>query len=184
MPTIDLNDIAKEVSLLGEVLTAGLSRMKYGSYRDRNPHLGRLRTCPNCHKRTYEFGTDSCCSAEFATHIRDRKVEGIAYLDCAPREAEFSMKKLQKKMRSHMRPGYGTRWGKEIYDTAISFQEEKNRQFANLLLRGLAGFHEPQRNVELAHIPSFASEVVAARKKGEANRKRNTLKLSRKINRG
>jgi hypothetical protein len=178
---LDLSVIQKDLSRIEEALSEGLSRLKYGSFSDRTPHLGKMRTCVHCHKRSREFSPERCCDPVHTSEIRDRKVEGVVKIACQPRTAEFSMKKLIKKMEAKH---HSNKRRKFEHDLALELQDETRREITNNVLRGLPGFHEPSRSVGLADIPAFAQEVRVSIAKHRSNRRRKAQQDARRINFG
>ena len=96
--------LIREISDLGAWMSQAMERVVYGSYSDRTPHLGKMRTCPHCHRRRREFGVieDPCCNPSHAKSVDRIDAEtGKHYqAECEPRVSEFGMKKLIRKIPS------------------------------------------------------------------------------------
>lgn len=207
--TIDIKkDLIRQTSDLSALVSAVLERSIYGSYSERTPHLGRMRTCPHCRIRRREFSIEKCCNPSHAKTVRrymteydvkgtrerpftgergfgptTRHEKGFYQATCEPRVTDLSTKRMVKKFQSRMRPGYDKRWGKEIYDLSLELTDENFRNTVQLLLEGLVGFHAPLRQVDIAGLGSFAEKTVDAIHKYRANKKRKSSKRSRRRNR-
>jgi hypothetical protein len=185
---IDLDKIQRDLSDLSTIGTEGLAILMYGSYSERNPGLGPMKTCPHCHQRRRMFGTDPCCNASHATSKRAFDVlrGGFYQESCPPRVTNFSVKRLMKSLKHKQKfaPGYGrqNRW--LMHDLTLELQNEAARNTTQLLLEGLLGFHEPIMAVPPQGVPAFAERVIFNIQRHKRHVKRDQQKLSRRINWG
>jgi hypothetical protein len=131
--SVDLTKIQRDLSDLATTGTEGLAILMYGSFADRNPGLGPMRTCPHCHQRRRMFGTEPCCNASHAHTKRaynplhdvrgvrentgqkendttergfgpsTRHELGFYQEECSPRISDFSMAKLAKRLKHKQR---------------------------------------------------------------------------------
>lgn len=178
---IDLTTIQKDLSRVTESLSEALSRMKYGSYADRTPHLGRMVTRPCGHRRRQFDVENVCCNHQATETIRDRQAEGVVYMACPPRVTEFSMKKLIKKMQVKH---HSNKRRHQIHDMALELQDETRRRTTLYALEGLHGFHDPSRDVDVSGVPALAEKVVVSIRKHKSNRRRRAQQTARRINFG
>ena len=183
---IDINtQLIREISDLGAWMSQAMERVVYGSYSERTPHLGKMRTCPHCHRRRREFGVieEPCCNPSHAKSVDRIDAEtGKHYqAECEPRVTDISTKKLVKRFTAKH---HSNKKRKQIHDLSLEFQNAQARNTTQLLLEGLVGFHTPIREVDIASIPSFSEKVLVAGRKARARTLRNISKLSRKRNRG
>lgn len=203
---MDLSALQRDIAEVGAALTEGLERLQYGSYADRHPSLGKMRTCPHCHKRRFEFSEVRCCNAGHATSQRaydvlhdvkgissprpdergygptTRHEKGFYQEPCEPRVNKAMLPKKFMKQLMHKRHSNVKRH--QIHDLALELQSEEFRNTTQLLLEGLPGFYEPIQSVAISSIPSYAERVLRTIRKSVARRKRKQQQLARRINFG
>ena len=207
---MDLSIFQRDISEISASLSEGLERLQYGSYSERNPGMGKMRTCPFCRKRRFEFSNERCCNASHATSKRaydpehdvrgkrlsdrtergfgpaTRHEKGFYQEPCEPRVSEFSIKKFVKKL-NHSQPA-PTNMGRHnrllTYNLLKDMKSDEFRNTMQLLLEGLPGFHEPTKPVDIASAPSFAEKVIVAGRKAKSRRRRKAQQLARRINFG
>lgn len=101
--------LQKDIAELGAALTQGLEAQVFGSWSDRNPSAGKMRTCPLCHARRREFA-EKCCNTAHAASKRAWTPElGFHQEPCEPRVTEVISKSMIKKML-HKRHGQNRDW--------------------------------------------------------------------------
>jgi hypothetical protein len=108
---MDLSTFQKDIAELGAALAQGLEAQVFGSFSDRNPGLGQMKTCPFCHVRRREFATEKCCNAAHATTQRAWDEEkGFYQAECPPRVVEAPFGKSVIKKMLHKRHGQNRDW--------------------------------------------------------------------------
>jgi hypothetical protein len=107
---MDFSIFQKDIAELGAGLAQGLEAQVFGSWSDRNPGAGKMRTCPLCRARRREFGTEKCCNTAHATSKRAWTSElGFHQEPCEPRVTQEISKSMIKKML-HKRHGQNRDW--------------------------------------------------------------------------
>ena len=69
---------AKELETLVAAVDITAKRRIYGSFSQRNPHLGKMVTCIHCHTRHREHGEIPCCTATLV-HANENTVPRSAF---------------------------------------------------------------------------------------------------------
>lgn len=146
-----------------------------GGYSDRNPHLGRMVTCPICHTRHRQ--AILCCTPKYATDIEgvplDDTVEYAIHFtktdgkECMTERSgsTFSRQTMRDMRRQMNRRRYPTNMGfkhrKQMHDLALEMQagvrEVGDIQYYSpsaLVIRAAQEMHIPIP--EIRNIPAFA----------------------------
>lgn len=149
--------------------------LTHGSYADRNPHLGRMVTCPVCRRRHRQ--ALPCCLPKYATDIEgiplDDTVEYAIHFErskgkeCLTERSIgiFSNRTKREMMRQfsrHRRPtGAGFKNRKRVHDLVLEMQagvrEVGGIQYYSpnsLVVRAAREMHIP--TPEIRNIPAFA----------------------------
>ena len=162
---MNLTDLTKHISEMTEGTSEGIARQKYGSYADRNPSLGKMKTCPACHQRRREFALEPCCNPSHVAVISE----------------EASIKKAA---RHFLKKHHSNKTRHQLHDLGIALKDEAFRNTTQLLLEGLPGFWEPPNEIPEAHIPNFAEKLLMKERKAKARQKRKQHQDARRINFG
>ena len=67
---LDLSGFQRELAGINEVMDDAVQRLRYGSFADRNPGLGKMTNCPLCGHRRREMPLIPCCNTAHATTQR------------------------------------------------------------------------------------------------------------------
>ena len=173
----------REQSDLNAAVLESIDVLRYGSFSQRNPGLGRMKMCPICKHRTRELATIPCCTGG---HSKTKRAwsegKGFYQAECEPRvnSEKAGMHNLIKRFQ-HKR--HSNKLRKKIHDMVIALQTEEFRNTTQFLLEGLPGFWEPQKGLNIQHIPQFAERVVKNIRLNAANKKRKQQRKSRLANR-
>lgn len=156
-------NLEKQISDITAGTSEAIARQKYGSFSDRNPALGPMKTCMFCHVRRRQFALDACCNPTHIAVVAD-------------------MSKHVAKKFMHKRHSSKTR--KQLHDLSVELKDEVYRNTTQLLLEGLPGFWTPPNEIPESHIPSFAEKVLNIERKYKRRQKRKQQQYARKINFG
>ena len=63
-------NFAKDLSEMQAIVRWRVEKQLYGTFSERRPDLGKMRTCPHCHTRRREFAHEKCCNHNYATSQR------------------------------------------------------------------------------------------------------------------
>lgn len=63
-----------EKQLLGDLVDRAAYNLRYGSFSQRNPLLGRKTKCPYCRRRRFENAALPCCSSRLIPGTENEKV--------------------------------------------------------------------------------------------------------------
>ena len=179
---MNLETIQRDIADLSAAVTEGMGRIQYGSYSERTPHLGKMKTCPFCHKRKREFDVENvCCNASHATSQRAWDAErGFYQESCSPRIAESNLKKLVKKMQ-HKK--HSNKKRNQIHDLTLLFQGDS--KILEHAVRDMCGALKSSGVVDLpgpTAIPAFAEKYWGWTQARKAKALRKMQKKSRRIN--
>jgi hypothetical protein len=161
---MNLDNFQKDIANLGAGLAEGLVRLQYGSYSERHPTLGRMLTCPLCHRRRRQMPDAPCCTSTYlVTHD------------------SWAGRDMRRKLR-HRR--HSNELLHQVHDMGIALQDENFRHATQSLVEGMPPFHRPSKKIGLADIPAFAEKVVLHARKKLAHAKRKQQQTARRINFG
>jgi len=65
---MDLSRFVRQHSKMNASIAKAVDIMRFGSYSDRHPALGKMRKCQDCGRRSREFG-EKCCNATIAKEV-------------------------------------------------------------------------------------------------------------------
>lgn len=161
--------LAKEFAYLESTVEYAAQIAQFGSYSDRNPHLGRMRRCPYCRRRHRE-ALGCVCGARYAKTQRAwSQEEGFHQIELEkPREGELFSKRAQRELlrRSRTRPtNMGYRNSKKIHDLVLEFQ-------GNPSLLANAVQEIQVKTPESSAIPAFAQKYAEWKQKREKRARR------------
>lgn len=158
--TVELQE--KDRQFMHGALEEGLGRLLHGSFSERHPALGKMRTCPFCRKRRCEFAPIPCCNASHSKVVDNILPSNV-------------------RRRTHHKI-HGNRLMKQVHDLSLRLQDENFRHAMQENLEGLAGFRTPFNRIGLADIPSFAERIIRQYRNEKAKVLREMQKESRRIN--
>ena len=179
---MNLTDLTKHISEMTEGTSEGIARQKYGSYADRNPSLGKMKTCPACHQRRREFALEPCCNPSHVAVISEEA--------SIKKAARHFLKKHHSNKTRHQLHDLGIALKDKILveaDPEKKIEEVRDQSFRDttqLLAEGLPGFWTPPNDIPESHIPSFAEKVLLMERKAKARQKRKQQQDARRINFG
>ena len=137
-------------------------RLKYGSFSDRNPALGKMVRCIFCHARRRSFSKTPCCSGKLLDGAyTNRKGQTVTPAVAEPVAPAISKHKNPKLTRKNP-PLFLVR---------------------QLLVEIEAGTRPELENVAEKNLARYVEKIVLDGKKEKARQKRNQQKRSRRINR-
>lgn len=179
-------NIAKDLNILNVLVDGAERTLKYGSFSERRPDLGKMRTCPHCHTRRLQ--SETCCTSQYAKVEEGKQFAGLKVGD------EIVHQELSKKFLKrfqHKRHGQNRMF--KIRELAVLFAQDYELLWnAMLEMRVLDDYRkhltvEPQGPCCFfpapAHIPAFAQRYFFWKMEQQDRRKRNRAKQSRKVNR-
>lgn len=166
---------AKDFAYLetGVVYAAWL--LQHGSYADRNPHLGKMVTCPVCHRRHRQALL--CCEPHYATTINglplDESVEYAIHFEATKGKecmtervgelfSKRALRDMKRQINRRRRPAnQGFLHGKQVHDLTLEMQagvrDVEGIQYYSpnaLVIRAAREMHIPVP--EIRNIPAFA----------------------------
>jgi hypothetical protein len=169
---------------------------KYGSWSERNPLAGKMKTCPHCHRRVREGirMVIPCCTASLVKPLKPvldknmspavehptiKQIFGVAAFAKKRLHPHRSAKKLQM-----------NEWRLKFEDPTPTMTasggkstvgEELMKQ-AQIQMRGLPGFWQPQFVLGKGSAPSLAEQYVAFLRGQRARAKKYQQMKSRAVN--
>ena len=153
------------LGIRGLVMRAA-NAMKYGSWADRNPLAGKMRTCQFCHRRVREGSRAiiPCCTASVTKEPKPGKKNPMRFFLGA---AAFAKKRLHphrnaKKLQMN-------EWRLKFEDSTETILPggikstlgEERMKDVQTQMRGLPGFWQPQFVLGKGSAPSLAEQYVA-----------------------
>lgn len=179
--------IAKDLSNLSTVVNWAQDMLLHGSFSDRRPDLGKMFTCPFCHRRRRQ-GDEKCCNARPATTVR-------AYTEADGfHQIPYMVWDDTNKEYVHAERENVNIIGKSFLKRLTHKKHGQNRVHAMKFLS--ARFQENQELLEASalemrvpvpakeHIPAFAEKYFVWKENQEQRRYRRQQKVSRRINFG
>ena len=177
-------DRTRDFSQMAAGVLEAVDLLKFGSFSQRHPSLGKMRRCPFCRQRRREFSGERCCNTAHATSQRAWSAErGFHQAECEPRVTGDQMPKSF--MRKVMHKRRLSPFRKLIHEKNLQFQTDPMRmQDAIDEFTGVPKFHHGDKKILPEHAASFADRVCRMERKEDANVKRKQQKISRRINLG
>lgn len=152
-----------------------------GSFSERHPMLGKMVTCPFCHKRRRLLSDVPCCNARYATTQRAYSDElGFHQVPCDVRVTNARVPHTRRRMQSHTH-AEGQRsisTVNVIHQRAIEFREHPE------MLQAAKEEMQYSGPTDMGSILVFAEKYSDWRERNEIRRKRNAQKQARRINFG
>lgn len=142
---------------------AAADRLKYGSFSERNPALGKLVRCVFCRTRRRQNSKTVCCSGKLLTEpYKNRKGWLVTPTVAEPSPAPISKRKNPRLTRKNP-PLF------LVHQILVEIE---------------AGTRPELENVAEKNLARYVEKIVLDGKKEKAKQKRNQQKRSRQINRG
>jgi hypothetical protein len=168
---------AKDLSMVAAGVARAVDMIRYGSYSDRHPDLGRMVRCPFCRRRHRINARTNCCNSKFATTKRAYDPEkGFHQVEVSERVApEATIPKKWIRRAMHKRHGQNRFF--EVKDLIARLQRDTE------LLQALAN----EMNVpvpKMQDIPTFAGKYIGWERKRLVRFENRRAKVARRINKG